>query len=218
MLKVSRRKRYQRGKPNRSAELQPVPDTKWGPAMAALNDRARAFVLNLFSVKPGHGAAVRAAKAAGFGTTASSPQSWASIGSRLMHDEDILRAVREHSERVIKNSAPRAINALLNLIEDPISRDHARAIGMLMDRVHPAETHHQVDVTHTHITDHTAEAVAELRILRDAGVPREKLVEVFGFSGISRYERLLEEQDRKSRKLIESTVVEVVEPAQEAAE
>jgi phage terminase small subunit len=203
------RKPYVRGVPN-TLPPQPHGDVKWGPHMAALDDRARTFVLSLFSVRQGHGAAVRAAKEAGYGTNVSSPASWASIASRLIHDPNIMAAIREHSEKFIRHGAPRALTALMNLIEDPTARDHARAIGMLMDRVYPTESHHTVDVQHTHIVDHTEAAVADLRIMKGLGVPREKLVEMFGYSGLPRYEDLLAEQDRKSGRVIEG-VAEAVE-------
>jgi hypothetical protein len=34
------------------------------------------------------------------------------------------------------------------LIETPSHKDHARGIGMVLDRVHPAETQHTVKVQH----------------------------------------------------------------------
>jgi phage terminase small subunit len=206
------------GKLNTLPEALPVVDgTEWGPAMAALpSDRHRAFVLALYSIKPGHGAHVKAAKMAGFGSATSSAHSWAVIGSRLSHDEKILAAIHEEDQRRIRSSAPRAIRALQNLVETPDHRDHARAIGMVLDRVHPAEQHH---VHEMHVTsDHTAEAIEELRVLKGLGVSREKLEEMFGYSGLSRYERLLAEKEQQPGKLIagggpviEGTAVEVTE-------
>lgn len=46
---------------------------EWGPAMNALTEKQRRFVLALYQVKPGHGAQVKAAKLAGYGTPRSSP-------------------------------------------------------------------------------------------------------------------------------------------------
>jgi hypothetical protein len=70
--------------------LDPV-DAQDGPMMKALpTDRHRAFVRALYQVKSGHGANVKAAKLAGFGTPSSSPQSMATIASRLAHDERVL--------------------------------------------------------------------------------------------------------------------------------
>jgi hypothetical protein len=112
------------------------------------SDRHRAFVRALYTVKPGHGANVKAAKLAGFGTPESSPQSMATIASRLAHDERVLEAIHEEDQKRIRASAPRAISALSRLIEDPDHKDHARGIGMVLDRVHPAETVHNVRMNH----------------------------------------------------------------------
>ena len=146
------RRSLQRGTPNQLAEPLPVVDgTEWGPAMKALpSDRHRAFVLALYQVKPGHGSHVAAAKLAGFGTSTSSPGSWSVIACRLAHDERIMAALHEEDKKRIRASAPRAIRALERLIEDPKHKDHARGIGMVLDRVHPQETVHRVEVKHEH--------------------------------------------------------------------
>ena len=184
---------------------------EWGPAMKALpSDRHRAFVLALYQIKPGYGAHVQATKLAGFGTSKSSPHSWSAIATRLAHDDRILAALYEEDQKRIRASAPRAIRALQHLIETPGHKDHARGIGMVLDRVHPAETRHTVDVHH-HV-DHDAEAIAQLRMLKSLDVPRAKLEEVFGFTGLSRYERLLDIEDAKRRpgpRLIEGTATEL---------
>jgi hypothetical protein len=145
-----RRRKRKQGKPNTLPEPLPEVDgAEWGPCMKALKiERHRAFVLALYEIPRGHGSQVRAAKMAGFGTTTSSPQSWAAIASQLAHDEKILMAMREEDERRIRASAPRAIRALAHLIETPDHRDHGRALGMVLDRVHPVETTHTVKVEH----------------------------------------------------------------------
>jgi len=197
-----------KGKPNRLAEPLPTVDgTEWGPAMAALgSDRHRAFVLALYQVPPGYGAHVKAAKIAGFGTKTSSAKSWSVIASRLAHDEKILAALHEEDQKRIRASAPRAIRALQNLIEDPAAKDHARGISMVLDRLHPAETRHHIEVHH--VVDHDAEAIAQLRMFKSLDVPRSKLEEVFGPIGLTRYERMLSKIDdaKKSPRLIEGVV------------
>jgi hypothetical protein len=166
------------------------------------SDKHRQFVLNLYLVKPGYGNHVAAAKMAGFGSSTSTPQSWASIASRLAHDEKIQAAIFEEDQKRIRSTAPRAIFALQNLIEDPTHKDHARGIGMLLDRVHPPELRTTVDVHH-HV-DHTAETLLHLRYLKSLNVSHEVLEREFGFSGLGRYERLLELEDaKKAGKLIE---------------
>jgi hypothetical protein len=194
-----------KGKRRDLAPLAPL-DAIDGPMMKALpSDRHRAFVRALYQVKPGHGSGVKAAKLSGWGQPLSSSASMATIASRLMHDERILAAIFEEDQKRIRASAPRAISALSRLVENPKHKDHARGIAMVLDRVHPAETRHQVDVHH-HAVDHSAEAVAQLRMLKSLEVSRSKLEEVFGFSGLSRYERLLEIEEAKAPKLIEGTV------------
>ena len=137
-----------RGPRRELALLEPI-DAQDGPAMKALpSDRHRAFVRALYQVKPGHGANVKAARLAGFGTETSTPQSMATIASRLSHDDRVLAALHEEDQKRIRASAPRAIRALESLIEDPTSRDHARGIAMVLDRVHPAESVHHVKVEH----------------------------------------------------------------------
>jgi hypothetical protein len=190
------------------AELEPG-EAMLGPKMLALSGKQQKFVIALFTtVMPGRGAGTKAARIAGFGTPTSSPASIATISSRLMNDDRVL-GMREYGERFIRSTAPAAIRAMHKLILTPSHKDHGRAVGMLLDRVHPAETRHQVDVHH-HAVDHTAEAVAQLRLLKSLDVPRSRLEEVFGFSGLSRYERLLEiEEAKNSPRLIEGAAVEI---------
>jgi len=138
-----------RGKRRDLAPLPAVDGTEWGPCMKALaSDKHRMFVLALYQIKPGYGANVKAAKMAGFGTATSSAKSWSVIASRLAHDEKILAAIHEEDQKRIRASAPRAIQALHNLIEDPTAKDHARGIAMVLDRVHPLETVQRVTVEH----------------------------------------------------------------------
>lgn len=76
-------------------------------------------------------------------------QSW-TAASRLAHDERILEAIAEEDQKRIRSSAPRAVMALGRMIEDPKHRDHCRAVGMVLDRVHPSQTLHTTQVEHRH--------------------------------------------------------------------
>jgi hypothetical protein len=164
------------------APLEPV-DAQDGPAMLALpTDRHRAFVRALYQVKPGHGANVKAAKLAGWGQPLSSPQSMATIASRLAHDERVLAAIREEDEKRIRSSAPRAISALSALVENPKHKDHARGIAMVLDRVHPVETTHHVKVEHDATpsfkeTAQVMERIAELAAKFSVKLPAPLLID-----------------------------------------
>jgi len=156
--------------------LEPI-DAKDGAAMRALpTDRHRAFVRALYTVRPGHGANVKAAKLAGFGSPTSTPQSMATIASRLAHDERVLAAIREEDEKHIRSSAPRALRALSSLIENPKAKDHARGIAMVLDRVHPAETVVKVNHDATPAFRATADVLARIaELAARAGVDLSKL-------------------------------------------
>jgi phage terminase small subunit len=134
--------------------------------MQALHsDRHRAFVLALFQVRPGHGANVKAAKMAGFGTPTSSAKSWSVIASRLAHDERVQAAIQEEAQKYLRAGGPEAVLALRNLIRRPKHKDHARAVAIILDRVDPVETTHTVKVDHQHRLGTVATAKILARIV-----------------------------------------------------
>ena len=176
---MTARRKYKRGKPNSlPGPLLPPEGTDWGAAMKALpSDRHRAFVLALYQVSPGHGANVKAAKLAGFGTSRSSPESWSSIAYALAHDERVQEAIHEMDQKMIRAAAPRALRAMVGLIEDPEHKDHARAIGMALDRTHPVQTVHTVNVNQRKtVVVTTAEVLDRInQLARQAGILPDQL-------------------------------------------
>jgi hypothetical protein len=181
-----------------------------GPAMKALpNDRWRDFVYHLIHQKPGHGMFTQAARKAGFGRE-STPTNLAKMAWKLSHDERTIAAIAEETKKVIRAGAPEAANALLNLIRDPAHRDHGRAVAMLLDRVDPVVSRHDIEVTHR-VVDPDTEALEELRALRQLGTSREKLIELFGANGLDRIETL--DAADTARRAAEAKVIdgEVIE-------
>jgi hypothetical protein len=151
-----------KGERRELAPLEPV-DAQDGPAMKALpSDRHRAFVRALYQVKPGHGMYVKAAKLAGFGSPTSTPQSMATIASRLKSDERVIAAIGEEDQKHIRGAAPRALRALDRLIETPNHKDHARGIAMVLDRAMPLETVHNVTAAHKHDVTPDAKETAQI--------------------------------------------------------
>jgi hypothetical protein len=136
-----------KGKRREVAPLEPI-DAQDGPAMSALNERQKLFTRALFEAPRKHGAAVFAARAAGYGTPTSSVQSFASIASRLCSDPKIQDAIQEESRKYVTTLGPMAVRALKNLLGTPGHRDHGRAVGILMERIAPVESTHNVRVTH----------------------------------------------------------------------
>jgi len=181
---------------------------EYGAAMKELpNDRWRAFVELYLLEPPTRGAQTRACRRAGFGKPRSNATTMARIALRLMSDDRIVAAIAEESKKMLRTGAPEAVKALLELIRDPTHKDHARAIGMIIDRVDPVTSHQVVEVTHKHI-DPDAEAIEELRALRKLGATREKLIELFGHNGLERVEAL--EAADAARKADAAKVIDAI--------
>ena len=132
---------------DKQPDTEPTPE--WGPAMAALSEKRRAFVLALYdedAPRKGEGLIIWAAQIAGYGTPTSSKKSLSVIGNRIVHDDRVQVAIVEHSQRALRAIPPEAIHALKNLIRDPKHKDHARGIAMVLDRADPLQTMHTVKV------------------------------------------------------------------------
>jgi hypothetical protein len=152
------------------------------------NDQQRAFVYHLTREKPRRGALVAAARKAGYCAN-STPAIAAKFAWKLSRDPRVLAAITEESRKVLFCAFPEGANALLNLVRDPSHKEHGRALGLLLERVFPAESRHTVEVTHKTI-DPDQEALEELRAARALGASREKLIELFGGNYLPRLERL----------------------------
>jgi hypothetical protein len=190
-----------------------------GPALKALpNDRWRAFVefylLETYTNghKGNYGSLARAARKAGFGGPKTTPRAMAHIGWRLMRDDRMVAAVAEESRKLLRSGAPEAVKAVHRGVRDPTHKDHARFVGMVLDRADPIESRSFVEITHK--TDPDMESLEELRALRELGTPREKLLFLFGPNGLDRIEAL-EAADSSRRadsaKVIEARVTDIVE-------
>jgi hypothetical protein len=181
-----------------------------GPAMRALpNARWREFCYVLVSLPDGHGALARAARAAGFGRR-STPTNLAKIAWKLSHDDRMIAAIHEESKKVVRVGHPAAARALINMVNDPEHKDHARAVAMLLARTDPEIAQHDLQVTHR-VMDTDREGLEELRTMRQLGVSREKMLEIFGGNGLARLEKLeAADTDRRadSAKVIDGEVIE----------
>ena len=127
----------------------PNPSRNRGPAMAALSEKRRAFVVALYdedAPRKGEGLFTYAAQLAGYGTPTSSKKSLGVIAGRIAHDDRVQAAIVEYSHRVMRAIPPEAIRALKELIRDPKHKDHARGIAMVLDRADPLQSLHTVKV------------------------------------------------------------------------
>ena len=185
---------------------------EYGPAMKALpNDKWRAFVEFYLLENPGRGAQTNAARRAGFGSPRSKPIDMAHIAWRLMRDERMQAAIAEEARKLLRGGAPEAVKALQNLVRNPEHKDHARGIAMVLNRVDPEITRHDMNIVHR-VIDPDQEELEELRACRALGTPRTKLLELFGGNGLARLEQLEAadtERRAASAKVIEGKAIEV---------
>ncbi|MFZ0123979.1 MAG: hypothetical protein WAL48_07290, partial [Xanthobacteraceae bacterium] len=116
-------------------------------------------------------------------------------------------------KKLLRAHAPEAVNALLAIVRDVRHKDHVRGISLLLDRTDSVELHstihHQVEI------NHTDEALRELAFLKKHNVERTALEEMFGYSGLSRYEAMLAERDAPKR--VTGSVPEQPKPAAPAS-
>ena len=108
-------------------------NANYGPAMAALNERQRAFVLNLLA-QTGKKSNTRAAKAAGY--AANSQGSLRVHAHLLAHDPKVLTAMLEETRARLDASAIIGADALITIANDPkISvKDRRAAAVAILDR------------------------------------------------------------------------------------
>jgi hypothetical protein len=114
----------------------------------------------------------------------------------LLHDEKVQAAVAEESKKLLRSAHPVAVQALLNLVNDPTHRDHGRAVAMLLGRVDPETSRQDLSVTHRVEISADDEALEQYKAMLALGVARDKLREVFGGNYLPRLERMLEERTK----------------------
>lgn len=174
--------------------------------MAALRDRERQFVwFYLTNEGPPNGA--RAAREAGYSNESEGAKVMA---HKLLHRERVILALEEVGKKSFRGLLGPAIKATAAMIADPKHPDHAKAVSSTLARLGITErTGVDVNVTGEITHNHTDAALSDLRTLLALAVPEEKLVEIFGFSGLSRYRKMLAETDAKVPKVIEHRADEV---------
>lgn len=115
-----------------------------GPAMRALNERQRIFV---YALLENGGNQTAAARAAGYSDT--SPNVLRGHGHWLAHNDRVLAAIRELSERYMRSYGLMAAKVLVDIAADEKAhaKDRLRAAEALMNRIGlQAITEHHVKV------------------------------------------------------------------------
>jgi hypothetical protein len=145
----ARPKRHRRQK--YSAEpIATVPDEEdLGPAMLALNERQRLFVLEWHASPDDYGHAIRACKAAGY--AASSEAALRVRAHQLLHSASIQRALNELGPKVLVADGFRSIAGVVAIANDPKVKPETRlkAHAILISHAFPLQTEHKVVVEKT---------------------------------------------------------------------
>ena len=122
----------------------------------------------------------------------------------LLQRDQIQDAIKALTGKYLFSLAPKAVLRLGEILDNPKHSKHAKAIEMVLDRTgHGTQTDVNVTVGGEVTVNHTDTALENLRSMLELGVPREKLVDIFGFSGLSRYEKMLAES---APRQVEGTV------------
>jgi hypothetical protein len=141
----------------------------WGPKMATLpNDKWRAFVVALYdeqAPRKGHGLLMWAYERAGFKST--NKKSISVMAWKMQQDPRIRAAAAEYSRTILRALSPVTIHAVRELLANPKSKHHAKAIEAVLSRSDPLpkpETHVHIDQSTT-VTMNIDQMIARIREL-----------------------------------------------------
>jgi phage terminase small subunit len=165
-----------------------VEEDSYGPAMMACLPKERTFILALLEGKSG----AQSAREAGYGNEdgSSSSETMARIAHRCLTRSRVVDALTEQSRKMIRSLAPTAIQAVKDILTTTNHKDRAKVALNLIERVDPTVTRVDAHVTHEFV-DHRQDALNQLRSLLALGVARDRLEELFGFTGLPMLERQL---------------------------
>lgn len=180
-----------------------------GPAMRALGPMERRFVW--FFVTGDEDDATDAARKAGYVDNQNG--SIRVTAHRLRHRDRVQEAIKEVAAAELRAQIVPVLQATKRIIRNPKHPDHARTLQTMLSRLgHGEKNSLDVNMSGSVTVSHTDEALEQLRILQGLQVPRSKLEEIFGFSGLERFERMLAERGGGRPKLIEGEVVNAEAP------
>jgi hypothetical protein len=185
------------------ALVGPLAGIELGPAAQSCSERERRFAF-LMAIHATDGNAAAAARLAGYSDPGPHSGSIKVKASQLMHHERVIAAVAEFTRNAFRGLEPVCVAKVRRIVENEKHPDHAKVCLSLLSRYGYSErTQTDVTVSGSVTVNHTDAAVDDLRRLKLLGVPKEKLLEIFGFSGLDRYEAMLAEKDARAPKVIE---------------
>lgn len=172
--------------------------SSFGPKVQALRDRERRFVwaylINSMTAVGPNGS--QSARDAGYSDVAEGCKVRA---HGLLHRQDVQEAIQELAMRELRGLALPALAAVADILRKKDHPDRQKVALSVLSRLGMGEqSGMSLHVTGEVAINHTDAALDDLKRLIDLGVPREKLVETFGFSGLSRYEKMLAQREGRA--------------------
>ena len=176
-----------------------------GPKMLVCTQRERLFVWSF--LEQGCRDATEAARKAGCSDPGPQSSAIRVRAHELRHRPRVIEAMQEVARAYFGGLLLPAVLAAEDMISNPKHPDHATMVKSVLS-ANGFGDRSKVDVNFSGEVgvNHTDQALDDLRRYLDLEVPRTKLIEIFGFSGLDRYEKMLSERDRK--KLSAPTVIE----------
>jgi phage terminase small subunit len=174
----------------------------FGPLMLACLPKERAFILALLE-----GAThAQAARDAGYGNEegTTSPASFARIAHRTLTRPRVVDALMEQMKVSVRSLAPEVMRTLRDTLNVGDATQRAKVALNLLERYQPTVQKVDAHVTHE-IVDRRQDELQALRTAKALGASREKLIELFGFTGLP----MLEQQLEKEKQPIEVEFTEV---------
>ena len=136
----------------------------------------------------------------------------ARIAYRLRHENPrVQAAIAEMVHLAVRDLAVDGFKTLRDIMKQGAFHPQAAKVALaLVERVSPTVTRTDINMR-TEIVDHRQEAVIQLKTLKALGVPRDKLEELFGFSGLPMLERQLAQQEAKDNPPVDAEFTEIKE-------
>ena len=172
--------------------------SSFGPRVQALAAREKRFVwaylINSMTEIGANGA--QSARDAGYSDHSDGAKVRA---HHLLHRQDVQDAIQELAARELRGLALPALAALGSILKKPDHPDRQKVALSVLSRIGLSEQNAvNLNISGDVTVNHTDAALDDLKRLMELGVPRAKLEETFGFSGLSRYEKMLAQREGKS--------------------
>lgn len=167
-----------------------------GPKMQACSERERVFVLEF--LRNGCKDASDAARKAGCSDPGPQSSAIRVRGHELRHRPRVIEAMQEVARQHFGGLLLPAVLAAEDLIEKATHPDHAKMVLAVLSANGLGERKSvDLNVSGEVVMNHTDAAIEDLRRFKQLNVPREKLEEIFGFSGLPRLEKMLATADAR---------------------